>query len=130
VIALPPASRESDWRDALRHQPFIRYDRTSFGGRLVDQFLRRNRITVNESLELDELDGIMGAVEAGIGVALVPQTHTHRRGRFDVRTLPLDAPSFVREIGVIALRRGEREPAVRMLADALDVIASSLDARR
>jgi hypothetical protein len=28
------------------------------------------------------------------------------------------------------LRRGEREPAVRMLADALDVIASSLDARR
>jgi len=129
VIALPPASRESDWRDALRHQPFIRYDRTSFGGRLVDQFLRRNRITVNESLELDELDGIMGAVEAGIGVALVPQTHTHRRGRFDVRTLPLDAPSFVREIGVIALRRGERDPAVRMLADALDVIASSLDAR-
>ncbi|PLZ03891.1 LysR family transcriptional regulator [Burkholderia sp. WAC0059] len=126
VLALPARSRHTDWREALRDEAFVRYDRASFGGRLVDQFLRRRRISVNESLELDEIDAIVGAVEAGIGVALVPLTHTHRRGRFDVRTLPLDAPGFAREIGVVSLREGERESPARVLADALEDVARTL----
>lgn len=126
VLALPAKSRCRDWRDALREYPFVRYDRASFGGRLVDQFLRRRRIAVNESIELDELDAIAGAVDEGIGVALLPRTHLLTRGRFNVKTLPLDAPDFVREIGVVALRDSAREPFVGALSDALDAVARTL----
>jgi DNA-binding transcriptional LysR family regulator len=63
-----------DWRALLAQQPFIRYDRASFGGRLVDRFLRQQALPVQEVCELDELDAIVGLVAQGLGVALVPQT--------------------------------------------------------
>jgi DNA-binding transcriptional LysR family regulator len=126
VLALPAASRYTDWREALRHEPFVRYDRASFGGRLIEQFLRRKRITVNESLELDELDAIIGAVEAGIGVALLPRTHTQQGGRFDVKILPLDTPGFVREVGLIRLKQRDGEASVLALAEALGEVATTL----
>jgi DNA-binding transcriptional LysR family regulator len=126
VLALPAASTHTDWREALRQEPFVRYDRASFGGRLIEQFLRRKRITVNESLELDELDAIIGAVEAGIGVALLPRTHTQQGGRFDVRILPLDTPGFVREIGLVRLKQREGDASVLALAQALAEVAEGL----
>jgi DNA-binding transcriptional LysR family regulator len=127
VLALPAASQCRDWRDALRDYPFVRYDRASFGGRLVEQFLRRRRIAVNESIELDELDAIVGAVDAGIGVALLPHTHLLTQGRFNVKTLVLGEPDFVREVGVVVLReKGGHEPFVGALSDALDAVARTL----
>jgi DNA-binding transcriptional LysR family regulator len=126
VLALPATSLYTDWREALRHEPFVRYDRASFGGRLIEQFLRRKRITVNESLELDELDAIIGAVEAGIGVALLPRTHTQQGGRFNVKILPLDAPGFVREVGLIRLKQRDGDASVLALAEALSEVAITL----
>jgi DNA-binding transcriptional LysR family regulator len=46
-------------------------------------------------------------VEAGIGVALIPLTHTQRGGRFDVRILPINEPRFVREVGLVRLKKRE-----------------------
>jgi DNA-binding transcriptional LysR family regulator len=126
VLALPPKSRCRGWRDALRDYPFVRYDRASFGGRLVDQFLRKRRIAVNESIELDELEAIVGAVDAGIGVALLPRTHLLTQGRFKLKTLSLGEPEFVREIGVVSLRESAHEPFVGALADALAAVARTL----
>jgi DNA-binding transcriptional LysR family regulator len=125
-LALPPDSPYADWREALRREPFIRYDRASFGGRLIDQFLRRKRISVNDSLELDELDAIIGAVEAGVGVALLPKTHTQGGGRFAVKILELDVPGFVREIGLIRLKRKDIDDSVLVLAESLAEVAREL----
>jgi DNA-binding transcriptional LysR family regulator len=126
ALAMAQRSKYTDWRSALRHEPFIRYDRASFGGRLVDHFLRRRRIAVNESLELDELDAIAGAVEAGIGVAILPVSHTHRKGRFRIKTLPIDVEGFCREIGLVRLRERAGDDAVQVLAQALVDVAAAL----
>jgi DNA-binding transcriptional LysR family regulator len=126
VLVIPRASPHDDWRTALRDEPFIRYDRASFGGRLIEQFLRRRRIVVNESLELDELDALIAAVEAGLGVALLPQTHSHQDGRFNVKILPLGAASFVREIGIVRLKDGDIGGSIEALADDLVRAARSL----
>jgi DNA-binding transcriptional LysR family regulator len=125
-LALPLDSPYTDWREALRREPFIRYDRASFGGRLIDQFLRRKRIAVNDSLELDELDALIGAVEAGVGVALLPKTHTQGGGRFSVKILELDVPGFVREIGLIRLKRRDIDDSVLVLAESLAEVAREL----
>jgi DNA-binding transcriptional LysR family regulator len=126
VLALPAASPYTDWREALRHEPFIRYDRASFGGRQIEHFLRRKRIAVNESLELDELDAIAAAVERGLGVALLPSTHTQQGGRFGVRTLTLDAPGFAREIGMVRSKDRDGDAGVMALAHALEEVAHGL----
>ena len=54
VLAMPAAMAPAPWREVLAAQPFIRYDRASFGGRVVDLFLKKQRITVHEAVELAE----------------------------------------------------------------------------
>lgn len=73
-----PRDAPGDWSQLLSSQPFLRYDRPSFGGRQVDRFLRQMHFTLREIFELDELEVIIKLVVNGVGIALVPQTATHQ----------------------------------------------------
>jgi DNA-binding transcriptional LysR family regulator len=134
ALAVPARSKLSDWRTALAGQPFIRYDRASFGGRQIEQFLRRRRIAVEECLELDDLDAIVAAVEAGLGVALLPRTHLLTRRRVSIRWLPLEDATFYREIGVIERRQRasavdstRSRRAVTALTECIEAAARELE---
>ncbi len=59
-------------RTLLEQERFIRYDVTSWGGRLCEAYLRHRRIRVREFCSLDALEAIALLVEQGVGVALVP----------------------------------------------------------
>lgn len=100
-LLVPRALPGDDWAALLARAPFIRYDRSSFGGRQVDRFLRSMSITVQEVCELDELEAIVRLVAAGVGVALLPQTASDRRWPAGVRALDLGAHGFHREIGLV-----------------------------
>jgi DNA-binding transcriptional LysR family regulator len=105
-----------DWAQLLSSQPFVRYDRASFGGRQVDRFLRAAHLSVQQVCELDELDAIVRLVANGVGVALVPQTATHRRWPAAVRAIDLGNHTFHRDIGLVhRASRSLSEPA-RLLA--------------
>lgn len=82
----------------LREQPFVRYDRGSFGGRQVTQFLKEQKIQTQQALELDELDAIVKMVRSGLGVSLVPLAGLWLEHGSDVRVLRLDDLTFHREI--------------------------------
>lgn len=102
-----------DWATLLSEQPFIRYDRASFGGRQVDRFLRRMHVDVRELVELDELEAIVGLVAHGVGVALVPQTSVLAQWPAGVRVLGLDHHTFYRDVGLVVrspVGRGAGEP--------------------
>lgn len=99
VLAVPQATAGDDWRDLLGTQPFIRYERASFGGRAVDLFLRRQRISVREFIELDEIDAMVNMVRRGLGVALVP--HTPNMDVAGIRMVSLGNHAFAREIGIV-----------------------------
>lgn len=99
ALAVPAGLPARPWRELLASHPFIRYDRTSFGGRLVDMFLKKHRIAVREAIELDEMEAIANLVRRGLGVALLPRTR-----RFDARGLDLyelGEAGFTRDIGLI-----------------------------
>jgi DNA-binding transcriptional LysR family regulator len=109
----------NDWARLLSSEPFIRYDRASFGGRQVDRFLRAAHVSVQQVCELDELDAIVRLVANGVGFALVPQTATHRRWPAAVRALDLGHHTFHRDIGLVhRASRSLSEPA-RLLAELI-----------
>ncbi len=87
-LLVPRQMAGNDWRELLSSQPFVRYDRASFGGRQVDRFLRDNHCQVRDVCEVDELDAIVQLVANGVGVALVPQSSASSVG------LPACAPSI------------------------------------
>lgn len=73
VLITPLEVYGDDPMRLIIEHPFVRYDRSSFGGRQVSQFLRKHHLDIRPGLELDELDAIVKMVENGLGVALVPQ---------------------------------------------------------
>jgi DNA-binding transcriptional LysR family regulator len=88
------------WQELLEREPFIRYDRSSFDGRLVEQFLRRMKIGVTEAIELDELQGIVQLVRNGAGVALIPNSCSLHLPP-GVVAMELGDSTFFREVGLV-----------------------------
>jgi DNA-binding transcriptional LysR family regulator len=110
--------------ELLSTQSFIRYDRASFGGRQVDRFLRKLRVPLREVCEVDELDAIVALVANGVGVALVPQTTTHKRWPAAVRALDLGAQTFYRDVGLVHRARGNLSEPARLLAELILGVAA------
>lgn len=124
ALLVPRKLAKESWRVLLAREPLIRYDRNSFGGRLVDRFLKRLRINVEDVAELDELQGIVGLVAAGVGVAIVPQASTLHIPS-TVRTLGFGDDTFYREIGVIERTTADQPSATRDFVAHLRGTASS-----
>ena len=115
-LLVPRKVGGDDWAELLSSRPFIRYDRSSFGGRQVDRFLRSAHVSVQDVCEVDELDAIVRLVSNGVGIALVPQTATHRKWPAAVRAIDLAGHTFHRDIGLVHRpMRSLGEPA-RLLA--------------
>lgn len=100
-LIVPARLAGDDWHELLASQPFVRYDRASFGGRRVDRFLRDLHFHVREVCEVDELEAIVALVAHGVGVALVPQTATLRRWPARVRAIDLGQQTFHRDVGLV-----------------------------
>jgi DNA-binding transcriptional LysR family regulator len=108
-----------DWRALLQSQPFLRYERTSFGGRLVSRFLRENKLVVQDAIELDEITGLMNLVSEGLGVALVPMVETDLPMPPGVRAISLGEKTFYREIGILRKGMSSRRLVVQALERCL-----------
>jgi len=124
VLLVPRSLAGQSWRELLVSEPFIRYDRNSFGGRLVDRFLRKLRIRVQDAVELDELQGIVGLVDQGVGIALVPQAVSMKMPDNAV-ALPLEDYAFAREIGFVEKSGpAQRAATVEFLCHTRDAAGS------
>jgi DNA-binding transcriptional LysR family regulator len=90
-----------DWRAVLLEQPFIRYNRSSFGVRQVERFLRDSSLALQEWIEVDDIQAMLSMVEGGLGVAVVPLTETILPLPPSVRAIPLGSEPIHREIGAL-----------------------------
>jgi DNA-binding transcriptional LysR family regulator len=124
VLLVPRKLAKEPWRVLLAREPLIRYDRNSFGGRLVDRFIKRMRINVDDVVELDELQGIVGLVAAGVGVAIIPQAATLHIPS-SVRTLTLGDDTFYREVGIVERKTAEQPRASYDFATCLRATVTS-----
>ena len=118
-LLVPNHLADQSWQQLIQEQPFIRYDRNSFGGRLVDRFLREMHLTVQDVCEVDELDALIALVAEGVGVALVPQTEAKPDWPNNVTALDLGRETFTREIVVVHRPKEEVSIVVNALIQQL-----------
>ena len=119
VLIAPPRKRMPSAADLLESSPFIRYDRSSHGGGLVDRYLKRKRITVNDYVEVDSIEAIALMVASGQGVAIVPDTPALQKLALHVAKLSLEEASLQRSIGMVAQSKGPCVHLVRQFWQAL-----------
>lgn len=119
VLLVPAAVKGRDWRALIQSHPFLRYERTSFGGRKVERFLRAMGLSVQESIELDEIEGMVQMVANELGVALMPMAQAHLPLPPQVRAISLGEDTFYREVGILQRASKVSRPGVSQLAHCL-----------
>jgi DNA-binding transcriptional LysR family regulator len=124
LIVLTSASATTrDPHVALKTEPFIRLDRTGWGGRLVDGYLRHARIRPKERFELDGVEAIAVMVDRGLGVSLVPDWAPPWPEGLSLRKLPVPGDRFTRYIGLLWNRASLR---ARLVHAFLEVAETTL----
>jgi DNA-binding transcriptional LysR family regulator len=92
---------EDDPETLLRELPFIRFNRQAWVGRLIDEWLQKQRIHVREVMELDTLEAISSMVFHGLGVSIVPRRCVPSPSPLALKRMRLEAPDHARVLGVI-----------------------------
>jgi DNA-binding transcriptional LysR family regulator len=119
VLVVPAGVRGNDWAKHLRSQPFLRYDRSSFGGRQVTRFLEAKGIEVDDSMEMDDIGALVQLVLRGAGVALLPRCKPYFPLPAGARAITLGAAAPQRDIGLIERARHPHAALVDALHQAL-----------
>jgi DNA-binding transcriptional LysR family regulator len=118
VVLTPASKRFRDPHKALATEPFIRYDRNNWGGRLVDNYLRQARIRPRDRFELDGLEAIAVLVDRGLGVSLVPDWAPPWPEGLSLTKVPIRDQSFARRMGLLWTRNSLRLRLIRAFLDA------------
>jgi DNA-binding transcriptional LysR family regulator len=119
LIVIAPSNALPDAYALLRNEPFIRYDRNHWGGRLADDHLRKIGIRPKERFELDSLEAIAVMVDRGLGVSLVPDWPTPWPEGVHIAKVRLPAPAPARKVGVVWLKASPRMRSIRAFIQAL-----------
>ncbi|GAB3630554.1 LysR family transcriptional regulator [Pandoraea terrae] len=127
-VAIAPKSARGELGDWARDLPFLRYNRRSYGGYLVDTFLRRHKVWVRDGVELDEPEVILRMVRQRLGWSIVPSSLIGAARAAGVRSLPLPGAPLLREIGVLARQSALKRAPVASLVECLVEEAGALAA--
>jgi DNA-binding transcriptional LysR family regulator len=94
----------------LANSPFIRFDRSTWTGRLVDQVLTRCEAKAQSGMELNSVEAIVEIVRQGFGVSIVPKlanvAWSHDRS---LRVLRLPNVDVQRRVGLLERSGHSRE---------------------
>jgi len=128
LIMLTPSSVKSrDPRGVLASEPFIRQDRKSWAGRIIDGYLRKAGIHPNECFELDGYESIVVMVDQGLGVALVHEWAPPWPEGLSLRRIPVGGDPFRRPVVALWTRATVR---IRLVGAFLEEAGKALPIRK
>jgi len=124
VVVCPPQhpwSRRGHIRVCeLRGQPYVHFEQGLVIRRQVDRFLRQHGALVQVVMEFDNIENIKKAVEAGAGIALLPEPTVAREVEAGTLiALPLADAVFVRPLGIIYRRSPRLSLAAQRFLEVL-----------
>jgi DNA-binding transcriptional LysR family regulator len=128
-VGVAPVDWPSDLGELFRERPFIRYDRRSHGGHLVDRFLKEQGLWTMDSIEVDQPSVILKMVSQGLGCSIIPGELVPVTDTPGIKVLPLPGRPLVREIGILIRLSAKNRPSTTMLIDSLAAEARNAQRR-
>ena len=100
VVVAPPglSKTKTDWRVVLTLGPFLRLNRQSGIGILIDETLRKAEVLVEDAMELDNSESIVDMVSEGLGVGIVPMGRLRGVPRSQIAHWDFGDPPVRREV--------------------------------
>jgi DNA-binding transcriptional LysR family regulator len=91
-----------DPRAMLETAPFMRFERSTWTGILVQEVLKRCAVQLNEAMELNSIEAIIALVRQGFGISIVPKLANVAWEKDDALALfPLEGIDVRRHVGLL-----------------------------
>lgn len=98
------------WSDLTGYH-LIGVSKTSGNRAVLDHAMATAQVQLNWFYEVNHLSTSLGLVEAGLGISVLPRLATPQVEHAVIATVPLDAPTVSRTIGLVERRGGRLSPA-------------------
>lgn len=112
ILIAPAPSTKKDTRPSPPKikLPFIRFERNTWTGHLVDQTIKANKLSIEESMELNSVEAIIELVRQGIGYSIIPKLaniswETDRQ--LTIQKLP--GKTIYRKVGLLERKKHGRQ---------------------
>ncbi len=113
MILISPATaskRKSNVSYADSKLPFIRFERNTWTGHLVDQTIKANKLSIEEGMELNSVEAIIELVRQGLGYSIVPKLANISWGndrQLNIQDLP--GKTIYRKVGLLERKKHGRQ---------------------
>ena len=104
---------EKEPHELLRRLPFIRYDKTSWTGKIIDNYLRSINVDPIDRFELNAIESIAMMVNQDLGVSIVPDSANLYLRSLSIIKLPLINFKDSRKFGLVWSRNSPRLSLVK-----------------
>jgi len=134
VLIVPPshpfARKKFPGLGTLNGQQIIMHEKGSASREIVDEFIRKNNLSVSISLELSNNEAIKRAVEEGIGISLISEhVVSEEVKRKKLKTIPLADPALKRKFYLIYHKDKYLSQPFQMFVHMLNQWASEYTSR-
>ena len=119
MVVAPPDCVLSDWREILSSYPFIRLNRNAGMGKVIDRALRDFHQPVDEIMELDSSETVVGMARAGIGAGVIPLGRLGHVPVGHVVSVPFGDPPIYRRVVLIERSNNPRSDLSQLVYDAV-----------
>jgi DNA-binding transcriptional LysR family regulator len=114
-VVYAPADPSSDQTicnaAALANRPLILMSRGSSVREMVDEAFASLGITALATCEVNYMSTAVALVQAGLGITILPSTAVELKTQADVRSQPINAPGFAREIALVRRKGSALHPS-------------------
>jgi len=119
-IVAPKGTPQLNEENLFRQYPFIRFDRTAWAGRIVDDYLLKNGINAREVMEFDSCEAALSMVAQGLGITVVSFSQQRLAESADCYTfIPFGKPQLFRRIGLYRKRQHPRQQVLQLVFEAM-----------
>ena len=90
--------------------PFIRFERNTWTGHLVDQTIRASKLAVKEGMELNSVEAIIELVRQGLGYSIVPKlANISWDSDKQLQIAELSVKTIFRKVGLLERKKHSRQ---------------------
>lgn len=117
MVVAPRDCRLTLWHEILSTYPFIRLNRNAGMGKVIDRALRENRVNVEEAMELDSSEAVVGMAIAGLGAGVIPAGRLRQVEAGKVVVVPFGEPPIHRRVVLIERSNNPRSDLSQLVYD-------------
>ncbi len=119
-IVAPQGTPVLAQEELFRKFAFIRFDRTAWAGRIVDDYLLKSGIEVQDVMEFDSCEAALSMVAQGLGMTIVSFSAERLAAARALYTMvPFGSPQLFRRIGLYQKRQHPRQRLVRLVFEEM-----------